>query len=329
MCNDPKFYKERYNPLTGKLVPLPCRVCSGCRIDYKMMWSRRLTSEYVCSRSAFVTFTYDDYHLKFNRGSIYPTLCMKDFSKYIDNMRHSLKYLVKKGWKVPEYSDINFKYFCCSEYGETTYPPRPHYHCLFFGLDFHDFRDFFLESWPYGSVVKVLPILQGGINYVVKYMDKQQFGEYRDRDFFDFGIEAPSMVCSKGIGKHWFLSQIDNINKYGCLKIGNRLVPCPPYWKNKLFNYCDKNVYRVQKFKDSRLADIERFVQHLGYNSYDDYLKVAKKEAELANYKIAHKRGEGRSVLDIARHLDTRFHDFRDYLHLNTSPLWLDSLDIS
>lgn len=277
MCNNPFFDDSRINPINGRLIPIPCGHCEGCRIDKLTLWRQRLTSEYIKQRSAFLTLTYDDYHLKYNKGSVYPTADISDVGRFFDSLRHSIRYHVSKGFQIPEFCTDRFKFFSVTEYGERT--NRPHIHALVFGLDWIKFYDFFEKTWKNGFV-DCRPILKGGINYVLDYVQKQQFGESVLRKFFDYGCEPPKMTCSPGLGKEYFISQISNINKYGCMKIGNRFVPVPSYWKNKLFNYCDKNVWNVYLEQKARSDKVEEWCFYQGFSSYDSYLRSARKALE-------------------------------------------------
>lgn len=284
MCNYPHYYPDIKNPWTGELYPVPCHHCLGCRIDRRVMWDRRITSEYVKYRCAFVTFTYDDYHINYNPGSVYPTIRNSDFQKYIDKLRHQVRYHYDK---LPDFNVFDWKFVACSEYGDS-HTQRPHFHALFLGLDWKEFQGLFKFTWKNG-LVDVGPIRAGGINYVLKYMDKQVSGNLVHELYTDFGREAPKMMFSPGIGKDWFLSQVDNINKYGCAKVGQRLIPIPSYWKNKLFNYCDTNIYRIEKLKQERLIDLNAEVRSLGYTSYDDFLREQRHNLE-RSYEVKLRR---------------------------------------
>lgn len=284
MCNMPQFFPNVVNPWTGQLYPVPCHHCKGCRIDRRTMWTQRIMSEYVKFRCAFVTFTYDDYHLRYNPGAVYPTLRADDFSKYIDVIRHKINTFSS----MPPFCSRKWKYVAVGEYGEKTKYRRPHYHALFLGLDWLYFKDFFKKSWKHG-MVDVGPIMRGGIQYVLKYMDKQVNGPLAHSLFTDFGREIPTFMFSPGIGKDWFLSQLSNINKYGMAKVGQRLIPIPSYWKNKLFNYCETNIYDIQKRNSERIQELDSQFRSLGYDSYDSYLRSARKFME-RRYEILDRR---------------------------------------
>lgn len=278
MCNNVKFYDNIYQYGTRKLYPVPCHFCEGCRIDRRSLWERRITSEFVKYRSAFVTLTYDDFHLPWNRGSALPTVRMKDVSKWLDNFRHQ----VRKIPVLPRFSTYDFKVVFVSEYGSAT--KRPHYHGLILGLDWLYFKDLIRKTWHNG-LVDVGPIRRGGIRYILKYMDKSPVGQYALSEFFDVGLESPRFLFSPGIGKDFFLSQIDNICEYGCAKIGSRLVPIPSYWKNKLFNYCDKNIYKMRSHQNEYVNQMNVQARSMGFDSYDSMLRVFRRNLEISYEK--------------------------------------------
>lgn len=275
MCNNPRHFSNIYAYGTKKLYPVPCHSCEGCRIDRRILWERRITSEFIKYRSAFVTLTYDDYWLPWNKGAMLPSCKIDDVSKFLDNLRHYVRSL--PDWSFPKFCTKDFKVVFCSEYGDTK--KRPHYHGLILGLDYAWFKKIIQDKW-YRGIVDVGPIRAGGIRYILKYMDKQQYGERNLREFFDKGLECPKFIFSPGIGKDFFISQIDNINKYGMAKIGSRFVPIPTYWKNKLFNYCDKNIYSVEKHRNQYVSEMENQARSLGFDGYDNFLRVMRKNLE-------------------------------------------------
>lgn len=275
MCNNPRYFDNIYQYGTRKLYPVPCHTCEGCRIDRRTLWERRMTSEFVKYRSAFVTLTYDEYHLPFNKGSRLPTIRHEDFHRYIDNLRHYVKDFLSD--KHIAFCTKDFKIVGVSEYGSAKL--RPHYHFLCFGLDWYVFKRIFQEKWQHG-IVDVGPVRSGGIRYILKYMDSFVNGEYALNKYFDIGVEVPKMYFSRGIGKDFFISQIENINKYGCAKVGNRFIPVPAYWKNKLFNYCDKNIYAHEEFRNEYVAKMNVQARSMGFDSYDSLLRYARKSLE-------------------------------------------------
>ena len=268
MCNNPRYFPNIRDPFTGRLYPVPCHRCKGCVIDRITMWDRRLSFEYVNNPSTFFTLTYDDYHLPFNRGFVLPTFRLKDYQ----NFTHRLRYLVNQ-----LYPNLKIKFASCSEYGEKK--NRPHFHGICFGLSPKEFRGLFYEAWSCG-LVDVGAVRKGGIRYIMKYMSKQIYGEQQLREYFDTGRESPSMYFSKGLGLGWFISQFDNIAKYGCAKVGSRFVPVPSYWKNKFFNFTLDNIESV-RFRASEYArQMNSVAVNYGYDSYDSFLRSARKTLE-------------------------------------------------
>lgn len=273
MCNNPNYFPNIIDVFTGKMVPIPCHKCQGCRIDRISVWERRCSYEMIQGRNAFVTLTYDNYHLKWNKGSVYPTICDDDFVKFKDNLRYRIRLLKE----LPPMCRRDYKICACSEYGEER--ERPHFHLLVFGLDFKEFASVFEDSWRQG-ICDVGPIRRGGVRYVLDYINTQTFGESKHINFTDHGRDFPKMYFSRGLGKGWFLSQYDNLQKYGMAKIGSRFVPIDTYWKNKLlkFNYetLDKHFSRHLSYQQ----EMDNFAKSLGYPDYDYYLRGARKALE-------------------------------------------------
>lgn len=275
MCNNVRFYNDIYDPLTGKLYPVPCHHCEGCRIDRLALWERRASYEFIQGHAAFVTLTYDDYHLHWNKGSVYPTICDSDFVKFRDNLRYRLSLIPDE--EFPELCRRNFSYVACSEYGSDR--ERPHLHVALFGIDFKSMYGLIQSSWQNG-ISDIGPIMRGGIRYILDYINQQEYGEVKNIHYFDHGRANPKMYFSRGLGKGWFLSQYDNIQQYGCAKIGNRFVPVDSYWKNKLLRFNYETLDKIRSHQDSYQKQMDRFAQSLGYACYDHYLKGARRALE-------------------------------------------------
>lgn len=277
MCNNVQFYDGKYDYFTGRLLPLPCNFCKGCRIDRRSLWEKRLTSEYVSQRCAFVCFTYDDYHLTWKKGASRPSVNKEQLHKFFDNFRHKIKTISE----LPPHCYYSYKVFAVAEYGEKNL--RPHYHALFFGLDWLYFKKLFQDYWQFGNV-DVGPIMKGGLRYPLKYMDKEQFGLYKDILYTDVGVEPTFSMKSPGIGSEFFVAHADDISKYGCLKLGSRFVPCPSYWKNKLINFNYAQIKQAYDMKKEYRNAIQSYAQSVGFASYDDYLRQSRYALE-CNYE--------------------------------------------
>lgn len=266
-CSNPT-YLPYVTDWKKRLVPIPCGKCICCRMSKVSMMEARAKYEYNNhSTAAFVTFTYDDNHLPFNRGFQRPTLLREHLHKFIDTVRHTVR-----NSKVffPKSIDRNFSFVASGEYGDRF--KRPHYHVIFFGLSPQLCKSIFSKSWRNGSVAS-LPLRQGGIRYVIKYLSKQEFGKNALSAYFDTGRESPFIMVSKGFGSGYFASQIKNIFKFGMLKFGQKFLPCPPYWKYKYFNFDIDNIYAIEKRRLERQRDVFNCeARPRGFKCYDDYV---------------------------------------------------------
>lgn len=289
MCDNPVLKKIK-GKVKDYTIIHPCGGCMGCRKDKLLLWQARCNSEYIKYRSAFISFTYDDNHLPFNgKYSPFPTLKKDDFHRYIDNISHKIK-------KIPVFEGCtqDFKFFGCGEYGGLF--ARPHYHALFFGLDFHDYKKFFYKTWKNGYI-KSLPILAGGVRYVCDYVSKQKTGDLAILEYDNNNIERPFMSVSQGIGSDFFLAHRDEIANTGCIKIGSRIVPVPSYYVNLLSSYSlleleNRNLKMLQSFKDSL-----KKMRIAGFTDYDKYMNYCRKANEMNLYQESIKNGSASRFL--------------------------------
>ncbi len=233
-CANDKFYIKdtHYKNINYKI---PCRWCINCRVDRRNEWKARAEYEFKKHISgAFVTFTYNEMFIplvKGNDGKIRATIKKKDAQDFIERLR-------KKIQKEPEniLRQKNFTYLGVSEYGENgKIFDRPHYHILFFGLDYLYNKQLFLEEWKNGFIDSI-PILNGGINYVLKYMDKQIMGKQaRFENYGRYRLEEPKQFQSKGFGNELYYNNTKNIQENnGKIKSGMKYIQVPQYYKNKM-----------------------------------------------------------------------------------------------
>ena len=192
----------------------PCGYCLNCRKDKQQYIIDRAEYEYKTRLTAsFVTLTYDDIwnidhcavlnpnggfeYDTANDGTLHPrfTLVYEDLIHFIDSIRHYIK----------EHTELHsilcqpdFSYVYVGEYGDLF--NRNHFHILFFGLDFAFCKKIIFERWKYGFI-DCLPLLDGGIAYVTKYMDKQTFGALASEQYDNKGLARPKLRMSVGFGK--------------------------------------------------------------------------------------------------------------------------------
>lgn len=207
---------------------VPCGFCLNCRVDRRNFLEDCCKfSEDFFGTSAFVCLTYDDYHLPFNSS-----LCRDDFTKFIKRLRRYLNY----------HSDVcdglfirpDFTFLAVGEYGDSF--GRPHYHVLFFGLDSRFLEKILLKTW-HGGIVDCGALDNGGIRYVLSYLEKNVKGAKQKELYDDNNLERPFCTHSRRLCSDFILSKYDEImENNGAYKTGafNRLRPIPQYWRKIL-----------------------------------------------------------------------------------------------
>lgn len=289
MCNNPVPFRSINSSAYNKYkkygnvktymdsLLIPCGNCLGCRLDKLALWSARCNYELYKNRSAFLTFTYDDYHLKYlDDIALYPTLVRDDLHRFLDNLRHKIKAMPV----LPKGSKRDFSYFAVGEYGGHF--ERPHYHVLFFGLDFADFKKIFYSTWKNGYI-KSLPILTGGLRYVIDYFTKENVtGKLAESLYDDTCRQRPFNLVSRGLGSELFYAHRDEIRQGKDLHIGSRVVPVPPYYRNLYGNYSDSEVCSRLKINREHFQEIERESKRLHFSDTDSYLAYIRRSNELA-----------------------------------------------
>lgn len=314
----------------GISYPIPCGYCLNCRRDKVNQWSDRAKYEFSQKLTgSFVTLTYSDVFLTecmttdFISGKPVATLVYKHLTDFIARLRKYVKY-------HPELHGVlckpDFSYYYCGEYGagldKKTPFDRPHFHVLFFGLDFAFLKKVFEKEWKFG-ICDVLPILDGGINYVMKYMEKQYFGELAYNNYDLHNLARPKGRSSMSFGTGLFRNnakfEYDKYNwTYPCGK--NMRRPLPPYFKKQLLSYSG-NFYEsrrntIQDMKTYNLRDYSSKAI-LAYNKR----KAALRERKL--YQMALR--DGTPVFDFLSNSDIYFSP--NYQRLKTlSPSFQRSL---
>lgn len=263
-CANP-WYRP-HKDLNGRVVhsifdKIPCGWCTSCRVDHRNAWQDRIDWERLGNSSAFVTFTYDDWHLPFGDMNI-PTLRRADFNAFIDRLRYRVK-RVKLSLSRPDW-----KFYAVGEYGDKF--NRPHYHCIFIGLDFYETRRLFHDVWQCG-IIDSLPVLDGCTRYVLKYLDKQQHGSLAEEMFDNQGLERPFSTASTGLGNGLFYSQVSRIQKTGeYMNLAGKRRPCPQYYKDLFMgnsaSHFEKQVAEYQRqTKDKTLKMFDDWQWQVAY----------------------------------------------------------------
>lgn len=151
-----------HNPYINEVMYVPCGKCDVCKASRSSLWANRLEVESKSHRyTLFVTLTYapeflpllrdrgdilvddvaglymnkndisyDDYYGDYYRafGGI-PYLRFADAQRFVKRLRQRVLRDSSNRSGEPR-NDRYIRYFCCGEYGETTF--RPHFHFLIY-----------------------------------------------------------------------------------------------------------------------------------------------------------------------------------------------------
>lgn len=260
----PVFSKDKSHKLLGRR---PCGKCTNCIVDTRNRYVDEGTEELVRhgGLASYVTFTFDELHLDrvlCSDNRIRATIDYQDIKKFHKRIR---RYLETHGPSVPGLSR-EFKFLACCEYGEKNVElPRPHWHVIYFGLDYRMAAKMFRECWRFGQI-DVKPVKDGCIRYVTSYLSKQVKSKVQPRDSYESkGIRRPKVIHSRGLGKSLYYRNLEFIKSHdGCyLTKGNKLRPIPQYYRYK-FNLFDDDYYQTSRDKFEKCN--ERILRATGKN---------------------------------------------------------------
>lgn len=231
------FSVTEKSKVTGKTYVRPCGSCTFCRINKRTQWEFRIFTEVMKeyrkgNYSTFATLTYNDNFVPYTeKGN--QTISRQD----IDNFIYRFNYNTKK------LDGRNYKQFLVTEYGDTF--GRPHAHSIIMGLDPCK-RNLISASWLRGHVM-ALPVLSGAIRYVLKYMDKQIFGEQVKEVFQE--RTPPFTKKSHGIGLDYIKENYGALTAdYGYVYKGH-FFNLSPYMRSYLQNLDDSLYEYNNNFK--------------------------------------------------------------------------------
>lgn len=215
--------------------------------------------------STFATLTYNDAFVPVTEtGNL--TVRESDIDTFIYNFNYNSNRLYNR----------KYKQYLVSEYGDTF--GRPHYHSIIMGLDPCK-RNLISVSWLRGHVM-ALPVLSGAIRYVLKYMDKQIFGEQAKEVFQD--REIPFSKKSHGIGKDWIIQHLDELSANKGYVYKGHFFNLSAYQKSFLENI-DSSVYH---YKNGKLNEKVKKIASdfdISYVKADQYNSVVNELSSLKN----------------------------------------------
>lgn len=291
MASGVSYHQVLNYPGYAGLMPVPCRRCIGCRIDYATDWANRCLMEMEYHNYTwFVTLTYDDEHV--------PVHWYSDLDTGEAHFSLSCQYRdVQLFFKRLRRAGYTYRYFGCSDYGTSTM--RPHYHIILFGLSIPDLKPYYQDNptyryytsdtitniWHNGDVI-IGYANRSTCLYTSKYILNKDYGAHTIYD--DYHMEPPRtfMSLKPAIGRQYYDDHPGLLDtKYFHLKTadgGVRVYP-PQY-----FRELDKLADPFTSF-DNSLTNSSKIVNKIQNKlrntdiTYDELLQV--EENHIINYK--------------------------------------------
>lgn len=219
-----------------KSIKLPCRQCTGCKLEYSRQWAIRCNHEADLHKDkTFITLTYSAENLP-EDGSLNKT----HFKLFMKRLRK--KFPLKK-----------IRFFHCGEYGENF--GRPHYHAIIFGLEFPDKTEYKKHNEQQYYISEILNKIWGkgqciigqvtfeSAAYVARYILKKINGEAAEKHYFnhnqiDYSTgevllmqkEYATMSLKPGIGNAWLKKYTSDVYPSDEVIINGRQVKPPKYY---------------------------------------------------------------------------------------------------
>lgn len=235
---------------------LPCGQCIGCRLERARQWALRCLHEArFHERSSFVTLTYNDENLPFDKS-----LDHRHFQLFMKRLRK------KTGQKI--------RYYMAGEYGDLN--RRPHYHAILFGYYPDDCKLFSTNEhgnpvysskslddiWQLGfTTVGEVNFMTAG--YVARYCLKKITGDAADYHYRSvvntetseihyLQPEYAKMSLKPGIGSQYFEKYISDIFPHDRVVYDGHEQKPPRYYDKK---YKKINPDNFLQIKNKRMLD--------------------------------------------------------------------------
>lgn len=267
------FSVQERSKRTGLLYYRPCGSCMSCRIAHRTDWEFRIYQEtmYELNKgnySTFATLTYNDSFLPFtDKGQ--PTCSNTDIDKFIKQFKYASKKKMNRTYKT----------YIVTEYGDTF--GRPHAHAIIMGLN-PEYRNLVSFSWLKGHVM-CLPVLSGGIRYVLKYMDKQIFQDDKIKEIYG-DRTPPKSWKSHGIGLVYIKDHIEELLDNDGYVFHGTKFPLSAYMKDYLENF-SPSIRRPKQYVDKKILHLAK-EKDLNYLDEKNY-QAALKELHLLNNSLS------------------------------------------
>lgn len=274
-----------------KITPIPCGKCIECRIKKAQEWAFRCMKEAAeYDNNVMVTLTYNDENLpnrvyidrQTGESETVHTLVKKDVQDFIKRLRKHYKGQTIRYYMCGEYGSDKEYYTWKGEKREAT--KRPHYHIIFFNLDFEDKKEYKYSKceWSKDKNIlyksKVLDKLwkkgHADINevnyetccYVARYVTKKMYGAAAEEHYKGRLPEYTCMSRRPGIGYSFFEKNREKFENeedfWQKTKKGLKLL-------NKI-RYFDK---QIEKENPEKLEEIKKNRERKSKDTWNEILK--------------------------------------------------------
>lgn len=258
-------------------VAVGCQRCMECRKQKARNWAVRLQEEIRHDKTGiFVTFSFSNESLE----KIHKALKTPSTGYQLDNeiatyaIRHFLEL-----WRKHKKKSV--KHWFITELGSTN-TERIHIH----GLIFTEDREAISKHWKYGTTFLGNRTNESTINYIVKYMHKQDLAhkEY-----------IPKLCTSAGIGSKYLDRHDATINKYKekgetketyTTRQGIKLA-LPIYYRNKIYSEDEREQLWIKKLDQNVRYILGQKIDISTIEGEKDYFRVLK-EAQAKNRKLGY-----------------------------------------
>lgn len=158
-------------------------------------------------------------------------------------------------------------------------------------------------------------MLEGGIRYVLKYVDKQVHGDMKRQIYTEQGIEAPFNTMSKGLGNDLFFTP-ENYNlimtEGNYKNLAGKKRPVPQYWKNMFL------AGGGQSTIERKLKEYEKIYQDKTYKNFDTWQNhiMTSRERILQDLELQ----SGHAILRTGQAIDTG--KLRGVMYRENEKIW-------